>query len=131
MLVGRGLALVLGDLADMGYSARWGVIGAADLGAPHQRNRIWIVAFKTVANTSSQHVERILTCSVDQKNGGRSNKRSARPCRNGIAWWSTEPGMGRVADGVAYRVDRIKALGNGQVPIVATRAFEKLSGLDE
>ena len=129
MLVGRGLAVVLGDLADMGYSARWGVIGAADLGAPHQRDRIWILAFKTVANTSSQYVERILTRSADEKIRSGSHKRSIRPCRNGFAWWSTEPGMGRVANGVAYRVDRVKALGNGQVPLVAATAFEKLSGL--
>ena len=38
-------------------------------------------------------------------------------------WWKAEPGLGRVADGVAHRVDRIKANGNGQVPIVVVRAF--------
>jgi len=31
-------------LAEMGFDARWGVLGAADVGAPHQRDRIWIVA---------------------------------------------------------------------------------------
>lgn len=41
-------------------------------------------------------------------------------------WWKAEPGLGRVADGVANRVDRIKAIGNGQVPIVAARAFCEL-----
>jgi len=44
LLVGRGLAVVLGDLAEMGYDARWGIVGADDAGAPHQRERIWIVA---------------------------------------------------------------------------------------
>lgn len=38
-------------------------------------------------------------------------------------WWASEPGLGRVADGVANRVDRIKADGNGQVPIVVVGAF--------
>ena len=44
LLVGRGLARVLGDLAAMGFDARWGVLGAHDVGAPHRRQRIWIVA---------------------------------------------------------------------------------------
>ena len=44
MLTSRGLGRVLGDLAAMGYDARWGVLGAVDAGAPHKRDRIWIVA---------------------------------------------------------------------------------------
>lgn len=44
LLVGRGLDVVLGDLASMGFDARWCVMGAADVGAPHQRDRIWILA---------------------------------------------------------------------------------------
>jgi len=44
MLTRRGLGKVLGDLASMGFDARWGVLGAADVGAPHKRDRIWIVA---------------------------------------------------------------------------------------
>jgi DNA (cytosine-5)-methyltransferase 1 len=43
MLTSRGLGTVLGDLAAMGFDAKWGVLGAADIGANHQRNRIWIV----------------------------------------------------------------------------------------
>lgn len=42
-------------------------------------------------------------------------------------YWSTEPALGRVAHGVAHRVDRLKALGNGQVPAVAAFAFRILS----
>lgn len=45
MLTSRGLGTVLGDLAALGYDAEWGVLGAADVGAPHQRDRIWIVAY--------------------------------------------------------------------------------------
>jgi len=44
MLVRRGLARVLGNLATMGYDARWGIVGADDAGAPHRRKRIWIFA---------------------------------------------------------------------------------------
>ena len=44
MLVGRGLAVALSDLAEMGFDARWGVLGAIDAGAPHIRERIWVRA---------------------------------------------------------------------------------------
>lgn len=126
LLVGRGLAVVLGDLAEMGYDARWGVIGAADFGAPHQRDRIWLIAEDTrqsVANARGEHVKRIFPCRADSQVGGRPIERSARSRSDGIGWWSSEPGMGRVADGVAYRVDRLKALGNGQVPVVVRDAL--------
>jgi DNA (cytosine-5)-methyltransferase 1 len=48
----RGLDVVLGDLAEMGYDAEWGVLGADDVGAPHVRKRIWIVA--QLANAISE-----------------------------------------------------------------------------
>jgi DNA (cytosine-5)-methyltransferase 1 len=41
-------------------------------------------------------------------------------------WWATEPALGRVANGVAHRVDRLRAIGNGQVPAVAALAWETL-----
>lgn len=44
-LTSRGLGRVLGDLASLGYDARWGVVSAADAGAPHRRERIWILAY--------------------------------------------------------------------------------------
>ena len=44
MLTVRGLGTVLRDLAEMGFDARWCVLGAVDAGAPHRRERIWILA---------------------------------------------------------------------------------------
>lgn len=44
MLVSRGLGRVLGDLASLGYAARWNVLSAAAVGALHERERIWITA---------------------------------------------------------------------------------------
>lgn len=44
-LLGRGLERVLGDLAEIGYDAEWEMLSAADVGAPHLRERIWIVAY--------------------------------------------------------------------------------------
>ncbi|MGH6629376.1 MAG: DNA cytosine methyltransferase, partial [Burkholderiales bacterium] len=50
----RGLDRVLGDLADLGYDAEWRVISAADVGAPHLRKRIWIVAYPSIMQRPSQ-----------------------------------------------------------------------------
>lgn len=126
MLVTRGLDRVLGDLTKMGYDSEWGIMGAADVGACHQRDRIWIVA--KMANAS---LSRFSSC----------NKKTFRPKKQLLEkqlggsgyeygtskyWWETEPNVGRVANGVVARVDRLKAIGNGQVPLCAATAFTEL-----
>lgn len=156
LLVGRGLAVVISDLAEMGYDAQWCCLSASDTGAPHKRDRIWLVAAdaqceplrdKTVENVESEKPERKefgvhgsdghvadaaqLQCNGSDDNGqGRplpesGNGYSQPAPRNGR--WPAEPDVGRVADGVAARVDRLKAIGNGQVPRVAAAAFRILS----
>ena len=109
VLTSRGLHRVLGDLAEMGFNAEWGVLGADDVGANHIRKRVWIMA-----NAHSASIGR---------EGWRPEGREAI---KGDGWWGTEPDVGRVADGVASRVDRLKCLGNGQVPAVAATAFRLL-----
>lgn len=44
-LLGRGLGTVLGDLSSIGYDAEWHCIPASAIGAPHRRDRVWIVAY--------------------------------------------------------------------------------------
>lgn len=60
-LVARGLGVVLADLAALGYDCRWGVLGAVDVGANHQRDRFWLVATDTkrepLRNTASENLE--------------------------------------------------------------------------
>jgi DNA (cytosine-5)-methyltransferase 1 len=269
MLTSRGLGRVLGDLASMGFDARWGVLGAADIGANHQRDRIWIVGKymgntndygqiapevreslkqrsndlktrqiktrksqgsgeqhgelaysermgcqawpneqgvdgnrktsdflsdcgtpqptnreatdsdsiglqgstneqklerkgrsklqvkqsrnssemgrETISNSSSVRLERqrtqqqatgivgngemgytqsagLTTCFVGQGQG-----QSWRASIGDSQWWQVEPPLGRVADGMADRVDRLKAIGNGQVSLCAATAWRILS----
>ena len=152
MLTSRGLGVVLGDLASMGFDARWGVLGAADVGANHQRDRIWIVG-TNVANASMPNDSACSDTTGHRKRtsgefGGSSRsqgemahtyitqcKRDKRTERIGAkhtdigsaSWWETEPNVGRVVDGVAARVDRLKAIGNGQVPLCAATAWKILS----
>jgi DNA (cytosine-5)-methyltransferase 1 len=194
----RGLGRVLGDLAALGYDCRWGVLGAADVGAPHQRDRFWLVAhtlrdgqqqpcsklsrasqrkgfakthchkWREVSNAfvaggadvahaelssaferSEPEMQRRWTeqaqqtwmgccrsdcgvCNASSKDveGQRNQSERVEPefgNAGNASWWFVEPDVGRVANGVAARVDRLKAIGNGQVPLCAATAFRALS----
>ena len=120
MLVGRGLTRVLGDLAEMGYDAKWGVLGAHHVAAPHKRDRIWIVANSISERGCSGDTKRKDAKDAGQLRGGE------RQDQRGMGYWHTEPDVDRVANGVANRVDRLKAIGNGQVPQVAALAWRLL-----
>lgn len=120
MLTSRGLGVVLGDLAAMGFDAEWGVLSAADAGAPHLRERIWIVAD---SNRRGKEFN-VMPRGLGWKRGAEENGNSHRGRRD---VWPAEPGMGRMAHGVANRSDRLKAIGNGQVSRVAATAWGILS----
>jgi DNA (cytosine-5)-methyltransferase 1 len=226
MLVTRGLERVLGDLTALGYDTKWTVMGAADVGANHKRDRIWIVGKvsnpmcgRSQKQTDKQILEskrgsqlhpsqpgntsEMADTSELFSNGGNDNSRislgreaqseSGNDCGSknvahsrlqrgkartsdsqggqegkpaiidnsgynlahtenggdvwrqwqlGFAqqehnsgggstngrreWWEAEPNVGRVANGVAARVDRLKAIGNGQVPLCAATAWRML-----
>ena len=153
MLTSRGLGRVLGDLASMGFDAKWGVLGAADVGANHQRDRIWIVGtnlayasqlFGNGGNDNARiSLEReaqsqfgnncgqsnVSNADLSQRKGGglsvRVNQEHTYACDS--RWWQTEPDVGRMANGVAAGVDRLKAIGNGQVPLCAATAWRLLT----
>ena len=55
MLTSRGLDRVLADLSALGYDAEWGVVGADDAGAPHRRERIWILAYATCTGAGAHN----------------------------------------------------------------------------
>ena len=120
----RGLATVLQDLAKLGYDARWCVLGGRDIGAPHERKRMWVLAYSKGKQSQSVHKRKesgAFGKSEQIKSGGRN-------CR--ALWksnWSAEPSIHRVVDGVDNQLDRLKAIGNGQIPQVAATAFSILS----
>lgn len=142
----RGLGTVLEGLAGLGYDSRWCVLGARHVGAPHKRDRMWLLAHahdagervlpidgevagasKNVGRAASDtHVQsRPASEGEDGGRGARQGRGCGRPSEGG---WSGPYPAARVDDGMAYRVDRTRATGNGQVPAVAALAWRTLGG---
>ena len=137
---------VLGDLAECGYDAEWENIPASALGAPHRRERVWLIAYPTGAGTRpdfgglwrlpSGYSERkktgaaVVLAHADQIHAQGQQPRlvdaqgwagqitgSPGSCLASVGrFWSVEPDVGRVAHGVPDRAHRLKALGNAVVP---------------
>ena len=127
MLAVRGLGRVLGDLAETGYNARWLVMGADDVGAPHRRKRIWILAHTDAPCERREHAT-----------GGDKGSQSAQFQVWGEGafralldtqkpQYAVHSEDERMADGIPDFVDRFKAIGNGQVPLVAATVFNVLT----
>jgi DNA (cytosine-5)-methyltransferase 1 len=101
----RGADRVLADLEATGYACWPLVVGAAHAAAPHRRARVFILAHARSAGLE----DRV----------GRPTHPSPRLPAERRRGWPAEPGVGRVADGVPARVERLRALGNAVVPDVA------------
>lgn len=162
-ITSNGLGTVLGDLAAMGYDARWCCIRASDVGAPHHRDRWFLLAYSIsdgaygwrkckVRNSSPNEstqakwgddVFPLEGCreSLAYSNDKRCKEFNAPgiseiPGWNGgsvdagwgSSWWTTEPELGRVANGIPNRVGQLKGYGNAQVPLQAAAAFKFLHG---
>jgi DNA (cytosine-5)-methyltransferase 1 len=124
--ISLGLSTVISDLEEDGYRSAWGIFSAREVGAPHQRKRVFIMA-DTICSRSetgipgserpNQEGNAGITHNCDSEQGG---------WQIGMRW-PPEPGLGRVVDGCADRVDRIRLLGNGVVPQTAAKAWSVLS----
>lgn len=103
-LLARGMGQVLGDLAACGYHAQWGVLRASDVGLPHQRQRVWIIA--DCDGVRELQPKRCL---------GNFRRRFGDPCE-AVEWVLSSGGVLRSSDGVPAELDRVAALGNAVVP---------------
>ena len=156
--ISLGLNSVISDMEEDGYSATWGLFSAAEVGAPHQRKRVFILAnaignflweqprwgsgkdgqgqaltgidgeAQSLANTTGIGVQGLRP---SRKQEPYTHGQAKLPVCQGKgsrpAQWLAEPNVGRVVDGCADRVDRIRLLGNGVVPQTAARAWEILN----
>lgn len=110
---GRYFGRILADLAALGFNAEWFCLSAQACGAPHRRERLFIVAH---ANSKRQQERNAATRSGDL---GHNTRRIDQGWREGRTWWRREPDVGRVVNGFSARVDRLRCLGNAVVPQVA------------
>ena len=124
-LLWRGMGDVLRDLASMGFDAEWCVLSACAFGAPHARERVFIVAYPQRAFWGPSGAKE---CGLDYRSvrlcgGWRTEKKDAG--RFGIRLetdrgeWESEPLLGRVVNGLPHRLDRNTGLGNAVVPQIA------------
>ena len=129
--VSTWMGRVLQDLASLGYSAEFHCISASAIGAPHRRDRLWIVAHAAWVQPGRQEQwpQRERTGSGGQSSDVADTEHSGREGWHAYwigpssivpsSWWLTEPDVGRVAHGVPARVDRLRSLGNAIVPQIA------------
>jgi DNA (cytosine-5)-methyltransferase 1 len=116
----RGLGRVLGDLAGMGYDARWGVLGAENAGGNHARRRFWCIAHCPR--------NRFLRWHGEATEAQREIENSSISALVQNPTWPdvSDPHAYGSNDGLAYRMERTRAIGNGQVPAVAALAWNVL-----
>lgn len=137
-LLQRGMERVLGDLASCGYDAEWQCLPAAAFGAPHIRDRVFILAYPT----GSQREQVLRTPNRQQDCStlmGWTKKEwctdwesfdvASRHCLMGL--WVPQSNVQRVLDGVPSRMDRLRALGNSVVPQVAQFAGECIIAVED
>ena len=141
----RGLDRVLFDLASRGYDAEWDVIPAAAVGAPHLRERVFIIAYRTNTETRFGESERFGNTATDsggtrlqglvgsavgleseESRSASASSEAGWPRPEGSSWFTSEPELVRMADGVPDRAHRLKCLGNAVVPQAAEHAVKIL-----
>ena len=81
----RGGTIVLGTLAEAGFDAEWQIISAAEMGAWHKRERIWIVAYPQISNRRRVQLRTYGVCGEQQNEktvGNASSTRSKRSSKS-------------------------------------------------
>lgn len=105
-MLGLGMGTVLGDLAALGFDCEWHCIPAGYVGAPHERDRLWIVAYAA----SQPGVHKPDFGKTAQRLRDDANTWRASP------WDEAKPRVCRMEDGPSDRVDRTEECGNAVVP---------------
>jgi DNA (cytosine-5)-methyltransferase 1 len=114
-LCAKGLWQVLHDLDEIGFDAEWHCIPACAVGAPHVRDRTWVVAYPHGSRQQACVSEGNFRACYPQ----RKAMESTRPSYGDFPTWNaTEPPLPRVAHGIPGRIQRNRGLGNAVVPQV-------------
>lgn len=133
-LLKRGLSRVVGDLTEIGYDAEWETLPASAFGAPHQRDRLFLVAFpggefgeRRVFPDHLDDIPRNIEWRTAQGiKSGRGWKRWLVEASASLDGEITTSDFCSVDDGFSEEVDAIKGLGNAVVPQVAQWIGERI-----
>lgn len=144
-ITNRGGLQVVREITELGYDCRSDIISAKSVGAKHKRRRWFLLARSNSKSErglpigKKEEIASIIKCNKNVADSRFECQRCLQ--KSGEEDWTsfhdprcsrfleTEPNVGRVADGVPQRVDRIRALGNAVVPQQAKEAFKILMGL--
>ena len=140
----RGGTRVIGDLTEIGYDCEWQIVGADDVGAPHRRKRIWIVAYSNSNREIRDKPADRKGCGIKSRSQDVAYSNSTgckeqwraisdaqeQPTAQCRGRWKPEPSVGRVAHGIPKRVDRLRGLGNAIVPQVAFEIIKAILNAD-
>jgi DNA (cytosine-5)-methyltransferase 1 len=119
LLTHKYFGRILGDLAESGLDCRWDCIPASAVGAPHERDRVWIAA----SNAKRERRQRLW----EHLPRAFGRHEFERLVQQEISVCVPAGKAGRISDGITHRLDRLRAIGNGQVPLVAATAWEALT----
>lgn len=126
ILTSRGLGVVLGDLTSLGYDARWGVLGTRHTGGFCKRDRLWLVAGELCERRDmardGKTYSRLPSKTETQWENSTNREDHIRLARGRYSALVV-PDDGGGCHGLADRVDRLRSVGNGQVPAVAALAW--------
>jgi DNA (cytosine-5)-methyltransferase 1 len=112
LLTNEYMGRVLGDLAACGYDAEWSVLSACAMGAPHTRERVFILAY--AESCAAEECSMELSQGLQGQPGGMGGAIST-----GNSWAIHQPGLVGVATRIPDRMDRCEAIGNAIVPQIA------------
>lgn len=120
-LLNRGMGDVLGSLAECGYDAEWQMLTAQAFGAPHRRERVFIVAYPASLGLEAPHIFNRAALQAWTKESRQTywgDRRLALSDRNELFAFP-HAGIVSLVDGVQPRLDEFRAIGNAVVPAIS------------
>jgi len=113
---GRWFQRVLFEISASGYDAEWMCVRASDVGAQHERDRIWIIAYPNKAQLKRGGI----SSRIHQEYANISHPR----------WGKDKPGVDRMANGLPSQMDRLGCIGNAVVPQIPEIIGRAIMGIE-
>lgn len=129
---GRHMGRVLWELQQAGYDVEWATISAESVGAPHLRERVWFVGYRSDLKNTYSHSTRFQELFFTPIS--ETQKQCTRLLTKTGTYWQHKPRVDRVLNGSTkgiHRTNRVRVLGNSIVPQVAAIPLTKIVNIDK